>query len=121
MLLRQLLASLLIVASYVAVWLCCMRMIGLATPPAQAAPLVPWVLLAMAIPLSVAGWGVREAAAALVWHTAGLEAAEGVAASVSYGVVVLLSTLPGALLLRPRASDAHSAADAATTSRADAP
>ncbi|HRM70851.1 MAG TPA: lysylphosphatidylglycerol synthase domain-containing protein, partial [Thauera phenylacetica] len=97
-------------------------MIGLATPPAQAAPLVPWVLLAMAIPLSVAGWGVREAAAALVWQAAGLEAAEGVAASVSYGVVVLLSTLPGALALRPRASGAHSAADAAaTTSRADAP
>ena len=119
-LLRQLLASLLIVASYVAVWLCCMRMAGLATPPAQAAPLVPWVLLAMAIPLSVAGWGVREAAAALVWQAAGLEAAEGVAASMSYGVVVLLSTLPGALILRPRKSDMLSAA-AATTSRADAP
>ena len=120
-LLRQLLASLLIVASYVAVWLCCMRMSGLATPPAQAAALVPWVLLAMAIPLSVAGWGIREGAAALVWQAAGLDAAEGVAASVSYGVVVLLSTLPGALALRRHEPGARSTAEATPTCRADGP
>ena len=120
-LLRQLLASLLIVASYVAVWLCCMRMSGLATPPAQAAALVPWVLLAMAIPLSVAGWGIREGAATLVWQAAGLDAAEGVAASVSYGVVVLLSTLPGALALRRHEPGARSTAEATPTCRADGP
>lgn len=99
-LLRQLLASLLIVASYVGVYLCCMRMIGIDTPAATAAPLVPWVLLAMAIPLSVAGWGIREGAAALVWTAAGLDPVQGVAISIAYGVVVLLSSLPGALLLR---------------------
>lgn len=97
---RQLLASLIIVASYVGIYLCCMRMIGIGTPLAEAAPLVPWVLLAMAVPLSVAGWGIREGAAALVWHAAGLDAVNGVAISVSYGLVVLLSSLPGALLLR---------------------
>lgn len=107
--LRQLLASQLIVASYIAIYLCCMRMIGIATPLADSAPLVPWVLLAMAIPLSVAGWGIREGAAALIWHAAGLNAAEGVAISVSYGVVVLLSSLPGALALRmpARAGKTH--------------
>ena len=68
--LRQLIASLLVLASYVGVYLCCMRMIGVDTPLATAAPLVPWVLLAMAIPLSIAGWGVREGAAALVWPAA---------------------------------------------------
>jgi len=120
-LLRQLLASLLIVASYVAVWLCCMRMIGLVTPPAQAAALVPWVLLAMAIPLSVGGWGIREGAAALVWQAAGLDAAEGVAASVCYGLVVLLSTLPGAFVLQRHKPDARSTPGEATTCRADGP
>ena len=120
-LLRQLLASLLIVASYVAVWLCCMRMIGLVTPPAQAAALVPWVLLAMAIPLSVGGWGIREGAAALVWQAAGLDAAEGVAASVCYGLVVLLSTLPGAFVLQRHKPDARSAPEATPTCRADGP
>ena len=97
--LRQLVASLLIVASYVGVYLYCMRMIGIDTPLATAAPLVPWVLLAMAIPLSIAGWGVREGAAALVWQAAGLDPAHGVAISISYGVVILLSSLPGALML----------------------
>lgn len=99
---RQLIASLLIVASYLAVYLCCMRMVGITTPFGEVLPLVPWVLLAMAIPLSIAGWGIREGAAALVWSLAGLNAAEGVAISVSYGLVVLLSSLPGALLLLPR-------------------
>ena len=105
---RQLLASLLVVGSYVGVYLCCMRMIGIDTPVSLAAPLVPWVLLAMAIPLSVAGWGLREGAAALAWHAAGLDVAQGVAISISYGVVVLLSSLPGALMLtgRPPARDA---------------
>ena len=96
---RQLGASLLVVASYVAVYLCCMRMIGLDTPFAHAAALIPMVLLAMAIPLSLAGWGIREGAAALVWLAAGLDPAEGVAAAVAYGVVVLLSSLPGALIM----------------------
>jgi len=105
--LRQLLASWLIIASYVGIYLCCMRMIGIDTPLASAAPLVPWVLLAMAIPLSVAGWGIREGAAALVWHAAGLNPAEGVAISVSYGLVVLLSSLPGALALRAPAGMAR--------------
>lgn len=96
---RQLLASLLIVASYVGVYLCCMRMIGIDTALATTAALVPWVLLAMAIPLSIAGWGVREGAAAVVWQTAGLDPAQGVAISISYGLVILLSSLPGALML----------------------
>ena len=100
--LRQLVASLLIVASYVGVYLCCMRMIGIDTPLATAAPLVPWVLLAMAIPLSIAGWGVREGAAALVWQAAGLDPAQGVAISISYGVIILLSSLLGALMLLRR-------------------
>ena len=91
-----------IVASYVGVYLCCMRMIGIDTPLATAAPLVPWVLLAMAIPLSIAGWGVREGAAALVWQATRLDPAQGVAISISYGVVILLSSLPGALMLLRR-------------------
>jgi hypothetical protein len=61
------------------------------------------VLLAMALPLSMAGWGLREGAAALLWAAAGLDVAQGVAISISYGLVVLLSTLPGAWVLARRA------------------
>lgn len=95
----QLLASACVVLSYIAVYLCCARMIGVALPTVELWPLVPWVLFAMAIPLSVAGWGVREGAAALIWAACGLDPAQGMAISVSYGLVVLLSSLPGALVL----------------------
>lgn len=96
---RQALASLLVVASYVAVFVCCARALGDPTPVATLAPLLTLVLMAMAIPVSVAGWGVREGTAAVVWMVAGLKAGQGVAISITYGAVVLLSTLPGAWVL----------------------
>ncbi len=105
----QLLGSLLVVASYVAVYLCAARAIGveLATPTLLV--LVPPVLMAMALPLSVAGWGLREGAAALVWGATGLDPAQGVAVSVAYGVLVLVSSLPGALFLLRRRSGVEQA------------
>ena len=99
---RQLLASLAITASYIAVYFCCARMLGINTPATTLLALIPWVLLAMALPLSMAGWGLREGAAALLWAAAGLDVAQGVAISISYGLVVLLSTLPGAWVLARR-------------------
>lgn len=60
---------------------------------------VPLVLLAMIVPLSVAGWGVREAAAALLFPVVAASSEAGVAASVAFGLVFLVSTLPGALVL----------------------
>lgn len=99
-------ASLAVAASYVAVYFCCARALGIGTPASELLPLIPLVLLAMAVPGSVAGWGLREGAAAAVWWLAGLQAAQGVAISIAYGLLVLLSSLPGALVLvalrRPR-------------------
>lgn len=57
------------------------------------------LLLAMAVPVSVAGWGVREGAAALLWPLAGLPPEQGVALSVGYGLAVLVSSLPGVLFI----------------------
>lgn len=57
------------------------------------------LLLAMAIPVSVAGWGVREGVAALLWPLAGLPPEQGVALSVGYGLAVLISSLPGAVFI----------------------
>lgn len=98
----QLVLSLLLAASYVLVFVCCARAIGVARPLAELLPLLPPVLLAMALPLTMAGWGVREGAAAGVWLLAGLPPAEGLAVSLVYGVVVLLSSVPGGLLLLRR-------------------
>ena len=53
------------------------------------------------MPLSVAGWGPREGAAAWVFGAAGLGVAAGVEVAVVYGVMSLVATLPGLLALRP--------------------
>ena len=96
---RQLLVSLALVCSYIAVYLCCARAIGVQSSALVLAPLVCWVLLAMALPFSLAGWGIREGAAAALWLLAGLPAAQGVAVSLLYGSIVLVSALPGAWFL----------------------
>lgn len=62
------------------------------------------LLLAMVVPITVSGWGVREGAAALLWPAVGWPAEVGVAVSVGYGALVFLASLPGAFVLfyRPR-------------------
>ena len=55
--------------------------------------------MSMVVPVGVAGWGIREGTAALVWSVAGLTVADGVAVSVAYGLIVLVGTLPGVLVL----------------------
>lgn len=96
---RQLAGSLLVVLSYALVFVCAARTIGVTLPLGTLLALVPPVLMAMVIPLSFAGWGLREGAAALVWGLAGLAPAEGVAVSMAYGLLVLVASLPGALCL----------------------
>lgn len=94
-----------IVASYVVVFVLGARAVGLEAPTALLALTAPPVLVAMLIPVSVAGWGLREGAAAALWGFVGLPAADGVAVSVAYGLLVFVTSLPGAavLVLRPRA------------------
>lgn len=101
----QLVSSMLVVVTYLGVfWLLAL---GLGQPLATANPglllaLCVLLLAAMAVPLTVAGWGVREGVAALVWPMAGLPAEQGVALSVCYGIVILVSVLPGGLVLLRR-------------------
>lgn len=53
----------------------------------------------MSVPLGFGGWGPREAAAAWAFSLAGFAAHLGVTASISYGLLALASTLPGAIIL----------------------
>jgi len=97
----QLATSAVVVGSYLATFLAAARAVGVSTPLAELLPLVAPVLLAMLVPMTVAGWGAREGAAAALWTAVGLPGPEGVAISVAYGLLVLLSSLPGgAVLLR---------------------
>jgi uncharacterized membrane protein YbhN (UPF0104 family) len=95
----QALTSGAVVLSYIGVYLSGAAAMGVDTPAWVLAPLVAPVLLSMLVPVTVAGWGLREGAAALLWSAVGLTAADGVALSVAYGLLVLGSTLPGALVL----------------------
>jgi uncharacterized membrane protein YbhN (UPF0104 family) len=62
-------------------------------------PLAMLVLLAMVVPLNVGGWGPREGMAAWAFAAAGLGAQQGVAAATAYGVMGLVATLPGGIVL----------------------
>jgi glycosyltransferase 2 family protein len=63
--------------------------------------MIPIALLAMAAMVlpSVGGWGPREGVTAWAFGAAGLGAQHGVATAVVYGIMVLVSSLPGAAIL----------------------
>jgi uncharacterized membrane protein YbhN (UPF0104 family) len=60
---------------------------------------VPVVLLAMVLPISFGGWGVREGAAVALLPLAGVAASQALAASIVFGLVALAVSLPGIVVL----------------------
>jgi uncharacterized membrane protein YbhN (UPF0104 family) len=101
---RQFVSSVVIVFSYALVFAMAARAVGAALDFGLLLALALPILLAMLIPLSVGGLGFREAAAAWVWVALGLPPEQGVAAALTYGLLVLVAAAPGALVLivRPR-------------------
>jgi uncharacterized membrane protein YbhN (UPF0104 family) len=72
--------------------------------------LMPPVMLLAALPVSLAGWGVREGAMVALFAAAGLPADGALPLSLLFGLLLLAASLPGAavILLRadlPRAPD----------------
>jgi hypothetical protein len=92
------LASGVVVAGHTVTFLVAARTAGVEAPTSRVLPLALLALLAMVLP-SVAGWGPREGATAWVFASAGLGAGLGAATAVAYGVLVLVASLPGALVL----------------------
>ncbi len=72
---------------------------GANLPAAQLVPLIIVSLLAMGLPVNIGGWGPREGATVLMFAAAGLGAAQGLTTAVVYGLLGLVASLPGALLL----------------------
>lgn len=95
----QLTTSAAVVTSYIVIFVMAGQAIRLDTSPVLLAMLAGPLLMSMLVPVTIAGWGLREVAAAALWNAAGLTAADGVAVSVSYGLLVLVSSLPGAAVL----------------------
>lgn len=81
------------------------RATGSILSPEATLALVPLVLTAMLVPLSVGGWGWREGAAAALFPLAGLTAAQGFAAAAAFGLCILAAALPGALFALPRRAE----------------
>lgn len=90
--------SLTIVISYIAVFAMASVAIGAPLPLIGLITAIPLCLLTMILPITVGGWGTREAAAAVLWPLFGLTGDQGIAASVLYGAIVTLGTLPGLAL-----------------------
>lgn len=88
-----------VLSCFLAAFVLAARALAIDTPSSVMLPLIPLILLAMLIPVSVSGWGVREGVAAVLWPLAGLPAEQGVAISVTYGIVMFLSSLPGLIPL----------------------
>jgi glycosyltransferase 2 family protein len=109
--------SVVVAAGHGSVFLVAAATTGTNASPARLWPLAMLVLLAMVVPLHVGGWGPREGVAAWAFAAAGLGAAQGVTAATAYGVMALVATLPGALVLagdRIRRSRARRRADTGT-------
>jgi glycosyltransferase 2 family protein len=85
------------VLAVVIAW-CVVQSIAAPVVFAQIFQLVPPVMLITMLPISIAGWGVREASMGLAFGYAGLITSEGVNVSLLYGAVTFLVGIFGGLV-----------------------
>jgi hypothetical protein len=90
--------SAVVVLGHAAAFLIAARTAGATASTAEMLPLAMLAMLGMVVP-GIAGWGPREGVAAWVFGAAGLGANTGVATAVVYGVMALVASLPGALVI----------------------
>jgi uncharacterized membrane protein YbhN (UPF0104 family) len=74
------------------------RALALPLDPLQALLLIPPVILVAAIPISIAGWGVRESAMMTAFTYAGLAETDGLLVSVLFGAVMFVTGAEGGLV-----------------------
>ena len=74
------------------------RGIGVEVSLGQMAVLVPPVILVATLPISVAGWGVREGAMVTALGFVGVVPADAFAVSVIFGLALIVVALPGGAL-----------------------
>lgn len=68
--------------------------------------LVPPVLLLTTLPISLAGWGVREAAMVVAFGYVNINAADALLLSIAFGCIVMAVGLPGGVLWLASKGDA---------------
>lgn len=99
---RQIGLSLATVLCNLAAFAFCAQSVSHGLSPVAVAAFVPLILLTMLVPLTISGWGLREGAAVALFPLAGVSASGGLAASVVFGLMLILSALPGLPVLLAR-------------------
>lgn len=74
------------------------RSMGIGMDPLQALALLPPVLLATTLPISIGGWGVREASAVGLLALAGIPQAAALLLAIQIGLINIVVSLPAGLL-----------------------
>jgi glycosyltransferase 2 family protein len=87
--------SLAALAGYLAMFVVAARAAGSHATLGELLPLLVLALLAMGLPVNIGGWGPREGVAAVAFGAVGFGATLGLTVAVVYGVLSLISCLPG--------------------------
>ena len=80
----------------------CLRAYGGEAPISSLMIGLPALSLLLMLPISISGWGLREATLSSVLALWGVNPSLTVLASISYGAITVLSVLPGAFFLLKR-------------------
>ncbi len=89
--------SLLVIGACALGFACTARGLSLPLSWSELARIVPPLLAVSALPISIGGFGLREAASAALYAESGLDAPSGIAVASLYGFLNLLGSAPGAL------------------------
>src|SRR5215472_5584090 len=85
------------VLAVVIAW-CCVRSIGAPASFEQLFMLIPPIMLITMLPISIAGWGVREASMMVAFGYAGLAQTDGTVVSILFGAVYFIVGALGGLV-----------------------
>ena len=78
-------------------WLCAVGL-GINLPLFLAVLIAPIILFVQSIPVTYAGWGGREAVVMTLLEAEVMSSEEALVLSILFGLVIMFSTLPGALI-----------------------
>jgi len=110
---RQLLTSLIVHISGIAIYLLLGEAIGISADFMTYVLVVPLVFLISLMPISLGGWGVREVSAVWLFGIAGVTPEGGLAMSLLFGFLIIVASLPGlfyiVLLKREKQADPFAA------------
>ena len=91
--------SFFVVLSYIVIYIISAEALGLSIDYFTFFVFTPIVLFSMTLPVSIGGWGVREATALLIAFLLGLSASSSISVAVMYGILNLFCSLPGLYFL----------------------